>query len=179
MKRVPGTIVSGVGLLCLLLAVSQGLRAQTVSVVPKLDLDRLTGAWYEVARYPNKREKHCVDQPMVLIAGGNKLNQLQLVNTCKTKNGDTDVRNGKGKQQDKSGDGKLKVSYLWPLWLFSTKYWVLALGPDYAWALVGSPNHKSLWVLSRTTSMRPEVLAEIEAKATAEGFDTAKLAVTH
>ncbi len=79
---------------------------------------------------------------------------------------------GSGKVADTLGDGKLKVSYLWP---FSQKYWVLAVGPEYTWALVGNPNHKELWVLSRTETMNPEMLEEIKSKAAAEGFEGAKL----
>jgi apolipoprotein D and lipocalin family protein len=64
------------------------------------------------------------------------------------------------------------VTSIWP---FARKYWVLAIGEAYDWALVGDPNHKSLWVLSRTNTVTPELLEEIERRAVAEGFDIAKL----
>jgi apolipoprotein D and lipocalin family protein len=73
---------------------------------------------------------------------------------------------------DAAGDGRLRLSR----WLiFHTKYWVIATGPTYEWALVGNPNHKSLWVLSKTATMQPDTLAQIEAKAAAAGFSTARL----
>jgi len=146
---------------------------QTVAAVPALDLNRYTGTWYEVARYPNKAEKHCVSDAVMLYALADKAKKFQVVSSCATKDGYRNVRNGNGKRADKSEDGRLKVSYSWP---FSSKYWVLAIDPEYSeWALVGNPNRKTLWVLSRTGAMRPEVLAEVEAKASAEGFDAAKL----
>ena len=169
------TIAGGVAGLCLLLAGTGELRGDAPTAVAKLDLVKFTGAWYEVARYPKGPEKNCVSQPMSMIAKGSKPGRLQLVHTCGVKNGDTDVRNGVIMAANKRVDGELKRSYLWP---FSSKYWVLALGPDYAWALVGSPNHKELRVLSRTARMKPEVLAEIETKAAAQGFDPNKLIVT-
>ncbi len=52
---------------------------------------------------------------------------------------------------------------------------VLALGPDDDWALVGSPNHKTLWVLARKPALPDDVMAQVKAKATAQGFDAAKL----
>ncbi len=73
---------------------------------------------------------------------------------------------------DKAGDGKLTVTHFWP---FTQKRWVLALGPAYEWALVGSPNHKSLWILSRTPTLKPEVLADIKSRAAAQGFDPARM----
>jgi apolipoprotein D and lipocalin family protein len=158
-------------LLGLLLCISRSANAQAVTAVPKLDLDRYIGAWYELARFPVKREKPCLSDNMVLYALGDKENSFQVVTSCQIKGGNSDAWNDKGKAGS-AGDGRLKLSRFL---IFSTKYWVLAAGDDNDWALVGNPNHKSLWVLSKTTAIKPEVLAEIEAKAAAQGFDTTKL----
>jgi apolipoprotein D and lipocalin family protein len=158
-------------LLASLLSVNHAATAQAVTAVPRLNLEGYMGAWYEQARYPNKREKTCVSDNMVLYALGDKPNSFQIVTSCEIKGGNSDAWNGKGKAGS-TGDGRLKLSRFL---IFSTKYWVLAAGPDNEWALVGNPNRKFLWVLSKTATLKPEVLAEIEAKATAEGFDTAKL----
>ncbi len=157
---------------CLLPAMGVA-RGQSVSAVPKLDLNRYVGVWYEIARLPVKAEKKCADNGMVLYALGDKAGTFQLGTSCQLKNGSAQDLNQTGKL-DKNCDGELKLSYFY---FFSKKYWVLALGPTYDWALVGTPNHKSLWVLSRTAVLAPEVLTEIEAKATAEGYPTAKLAI--
>jgi apolipoprotein D and lipocalin family protein len=145
---------------------------QSVSAVPKLDMNKLMGSWYEVARLPDKLEKHCVSEGMVLYALGDKPNRFQMVTSCAMKDGIPNAWNASGKAANKRGDGQMKVTYVWP---FSAKYWVLATGPEFEWVLVGSPNHKALWVLSRTAAMKPEVLAEIQGKAAAEGFNMAKL----
>ncbi len=147
-------------------------QAQAVGTVPQLDLRRVVGSWYEIAKLPNKREKKCVSNGMMLYAMGDKARTFQIVDACSLKDGNTDAQNATGKLLDKNDDGRFKVTYIWP---FSTKYSVIALGPDYEWALVGAPNHKSLWVLSRTSTMPPETLAEIEGKAAAQGFDLSKM----
>lgn len=161
--------------ICLLLAATGRASAQTVTAVPHLDLDRFVGKWYEVARYPTKLEKKCLGNVFQLIARGEKRQHLDLVSSCAIGDGFAYVRNGTIKAENKTGDGKLKVSYLWP---FSTRYWVLALGPDEGWSLVGSPNHKNLWVLSRTATLKPDVLADIRSKAAAQGFPPDKLLLT-
>lgn len=170
-KHTLRTTAKGLPLLCLLLTMARMSSGQAVRPVPKLDLNQFTGAWYIVSRLPNKREKECVSDSFVEITLADKPNRFQLVNACRVKTGEMEANNASGKQ-DKSGDGRLKASYLWP---FSTKYWVLALGPESAWALVGSSSHKNLWVFSRTTSLPPEMLSEIKAQAVAQGFDTSKL----
>ena len=42
-------------------------------------------------------------------------------------------------------------------------YHVLALGQDYDYAMVGSPNRSYLWMLSRTPTMDSQVRATCEA----------------
>ena len=167
--------LAGVALALLLLAAGKAAPAQAVSALPSVDLNRFAGSWYEIARLPFKREKECIANVVEIVALADKAEHLQLVNSCMTNKGFTDVRNASVKVEKGSGDAKLKVTYLWP---FSEKDWVLAVGEHYEWALVGSPNHKVLLVLSRTRTMSPEVLAGIERQAAGLGFDTAKVVTT-
>jgi apolipoprotein D and lipocalin family protein len=157
--------------LVILLGLTQPAAAASPTAVPTLDLNRYMGTWYEIARYPVNPEKHCLSDAAVLYSLGDKKNTFQVVTSCAIKDGNSDSWNAKGKI-DKNADGKLKISHYL---ILSKKYWVLAIAPDYSWALVGSPNHKSLWILSRTTTLKPEGLADLEAKATAAGFNIAKL----
>lgn len=157
----------------LLLVTAGSAAGQTVTAVPKLDLNRYMGSWYEIARLPNKAERRCVRDVHVLYALADNKKNFQIGTSCQLQSGIPDDTRGTGKM-DKAGDGKLKLRRLWP---FTSPYWVLAVGPAYEWALVGIPNHKSLWILSRTPSLDAAVLAQIKATATAQGFDLAKLIV--
>ena len=162
---------------CLTMASSSRAHGQGVTAVSTFDLNRYMGVWFQVARLPVKAQKRCVSDDMVLYALGDKSNSFQVGISCQQKNGAPDTWDMAGKMDKKTMDGRLKLSHLV---LFSTKYWVLATGPNYEWALVGSPNHKTLWVLSRTVSLDPQIVTQIEAKASAEGFNTAKLkTITH
>ena len=163
-------LASGVGL-ALLLATGAA-QAQSAQAVPQLDLGKYVGAWYQVAQYPNKRDKHCLSDEIVLLTIGEKRDHFDVVTSCRTRDGSAEVRNASGKRADKVGDGKLKLSYLFP---FSVKDWVLAVAPDYSWALVGMPNRKSLSVLSRTPTLDSGILDGIKARATANGYDPGKL----
>lgn len=163
---------SGAGMLLgMVVAGLQTVAAQSVTPVPKLDLNRFAGVWYQVARLPNKAEKSCTGQPTVLYALGDKANSFQMGTFCQGKNDVAEETDSHGKQ-DKSGNGLLKVSHLV---LLSTKYDVFAIGAAYEWALVGTPNHKSLSVLYRNPVIAPDLMAQLESKASAEGFHTEKL----
>lgn len=165
-------MVGGAVFTALSLGMVSAASGQTVSALPSVDLNRFAGSWYEIARLPTKREKGCIADVVDLIGLAYKPDRLTLVNSCKAKNDYTDVRNANIKAEKNSGDGKLKVTYIWP---FSEKEWILALGADYEWVLIGSPNHKLLRVLSRTRVLSPDVLNEIKLKATSEGYPTDKL----
>lgn len=170
-------VLSRSGLLGMMLLGVAGemVAAHTVTAVPKLDLNQSKGGWHEIGRLPIGREKRCVGDVAALIAEGNDPTQLQLVMTCTVKDGGVDWWNESFRKQDKSGDGRLKMRTIWPL---SKKIWVLAVGDSYEWALVGSPNHKNLWIYSRTLRMEPEVLSEVKAKAVGLGFPLEKLTMT-
>jgi apolipoprotein D and lipocalin family protein len=157
--------------LLLALAIPHPARAQSVAAIPNLDLTRFMASWYQIAAFPVRAQKHCLSNTLVLYALGDKQNSFQVVTSCQIKDGNPDYWNASGKL-GKLGDGRLKLSR----WLiFHTRYWVVATGPSYEWALVGNPNHSSLWVLSKTATLAPDTLTQIEAKAAAAGFNTAKL----
>jgi apolipoprotein D and lipocalin family protein len=74
-----------------------------------------------------------------------------------------------------SDNARLKVSFFWP---FKSDYWVIGLDPDYRWAVVGNPNRKYLWLLSRTPQLPKPLLDAALASASAQGFDLSQLRYT-
>lgn len=168
-----GYRITAMGVLAILLLGFQGYAAaaQSVTAVPRLDLNRYMGTWYEIARLPDKTEKKCVRNVRILYALGDKKGTFQMGTSCELKDRSPDEYDATGKS-DKHGSGRLKLNHLV---LFSTPYWVLATGPQYEWALVGSPKHKTLWILSRTATLDPDVLARIKGEAVAQGYDPSRL----
>ena len=145
--------------------------AETATAVPKLDLNRLMGSWYELAHLPSKRERRCLADSSVLYALDYKAGTFQMGTFCRLKTGMQDVWNANG-QADKAKSGRLRLSRLVFL---HTQYWVLATAPDFSWTLVGAPNHKSLALLSRSATLAPAVYADLLRQAAAQGFPTQKL----
>ena len=163
-------------LIALLLATAT-LRAQTKPpiAVTTLKPTTISGTWYEIARYPYNKEKKCVSDAQELIAPGYKPHQLLLVDACKVKAGYTETHNLTAIAPNAKDPGAFKVRTFWPFW---RKYWVLAMSPDFTWTLLGSPDHKTLWVFSKSPTLAPDVLTAIEAQAAAEGFPASRLILT-
>ncbi len=139
--------------------------------VAQVDLNRYAGKWYEIARYPNRFQKDCVGDTSAtytLLPDGS----VQVVNECRSVEGTVKRAVGRAKVADKRSNAKLKVSFFWP---FYGKYWVLDLGADYEYAVVGEPSRKYLWILSRTPQMEPAVYESLLRKLEVAGYDPSRL----
>ena len=142
-----------------------------VQTVAKVDLARYVGLWYEIARYPNSFQKNCRDSTAMYTA--RKDGDIEVVNRCRSeKDGSTREAKARAWVVDTESNARLKVSFFWP---FRGDYWIIDLGQDYEYAVVGTPNRKYLWILNRTPEMAPDVLARIIENVEKQGFDGSKL----
>lgn len=154
------------------IAVAQWPKARPLRTVPFVDLNRYLGRWYEIARLPTSFEKNCTDVSAEYSRAAD--GTINVRNAC-LKEGRPKTAIGKATVADPETNAKLKVSFFWP---FRGNYWVLALDPDYQWALVGEPTREYLWVLSRKPSLDQEVLQHLVTLASAEGFPVENLIYT-
>ena len=67
--------------------------------VPKVDLSRYTGRWFEIARYPNRFERKC-DSSAMATYSLRPDGKISVVNTCKTREGKLTQSNGWAKVVD-------------------------------------------------------------------------------
>lgn len=144
---------------------------QTVSHV---DLRRYVGRWYEIARYPTRFEKDCasdVAATYTQLSGG----KIEVLNECRKADGHAKRSKGTARVVDKSTNAKLKVTFFWP---FSGNYWIIGLAPDYSYAIVGEPDRKYLWVLSRSSQLTESVYEQIVTRVRELGYDPSLLMKT-
>lgn len=149
--------------------------AEPLPTVPHVDLNRYQGTWYEIARLPLYWERKCdshVTATYTLRPDG----KVTVLNQCRKAGGAESASTGTAEVATRDGsNAKLKVSFFWP---FKGDYWILALDENYQWALVGTPNLKNLWILSRTPQLDHTVLDKLMDDARGMGFDIAKLIYT-
>lgn len=144
-----------------------------VRTVPGVDLNRYLGDWFEIARLPNRFQTNCAGNVRATYALAAD-ERLDVTNECRRQNGEVIEAKGVAKVVDTQTSARLKVrfapaflSFLPIVW---GDYWILGLADDYSWAVVGSPDRKYLWILSRTPSMDPTQYGKAVAVATANGF---------
>lgn len=144
-----------------------------VAVSP-FDSEKYLGKWYEIARLDFKYERNLnnVTATYSLNADG----------SIKVDNRGFDTTQGKWKQSVGKAKfvkgketGRLKVSFFGP---FYSGYNVVAIDPEYRYALVMGDNLKYMWLLSRDKEMPEAVKTDYLAKARVTGYNTEALVWT-
>jgi len=155
---------------------TERVQAPHLQTVPYVDVKRYMGVWYEIARYPNPFQKNCVGSKAhySLMEDGT----ISVLNECNHKTLDGPIKSAKGiaRVVDHNSNAKLKVSFFWP---FYGDYWIIDLGEDYDYAVVGHPKRKYLWILSRTKDMDQTLYDQILKRLEQQYYDTKKLIHTH
>jgi apolipoprotein D and lipocalin family protein len=155
--------------------ITNNAKAQELQTVPKVDLNKYAGKWYEIASYPQIFEKgcHCTTAEYTVSNKG----YVIVENRCNkgSINGKLSYIKGKAFVEKDSGNAKLKVQFFWP---FRAKYWIIDLADDYSYAVVSHPNKKYLWILSRTPKMESATYQQILSRLKEKGFDLSKLQIT-
>jgi apolipoprotein D and lipocalin family protein len=141
----------------------------------RVDLNSYLGRWYEIARYEASFQKGCefVTANYSLKPDG----RIKVINSCRRSNSAAKEESVTGEAYviEGSGNTKLRVSFFWP---FYGNYWILDYDPMYEWAIVGEPEGRYLWLLSRDPVPSDEKQKAIISRAAELGYDTSLLRKT-
>lgn len=136
--------------------------------VKNFDVKRYTGKWYEIARLDFKYEKGLNNTTAQYTL--NPDGSIEVLNRgYDVKKARWKEAKGKAKFVDAQNDGQLKVSFFGP---FYSGYNVIAVDPDYQYALVAGESLAYLWLLSRDPVMPERVKQSFLEKARTLGYDT-------
>ncbi|MGY1552545.1 lipocalin family protein [Microbacterium sp. A588] len=145
-------------------------EARSVDV---FDLQRYLGLWYELGRLPLRYE----DDKATDVTAEYSLNDdgtVKVDNRCRDEQGEPTQALGLA-IPDEDHPGRLEVTFLPEglRWIPFTKadYWVLKIDSDYRYALVGTPDHKYLWLLGREPQTDTATRAEYLEEARLQGYE--------
>jgi len=152
-----------------------GLLFPPLEVVESVDLSRYAGTWYEIASYPAPFQAGCTGTTAEYTLQDD--GTVKVVNTCYSGSLDGPVQQieGAARVPDPATPAKLKVTFFAP---FEADYWIIDLGPDYEYAVVGVPSRLFLWILSRSPTLDEATYQEILDRLPEKGFDPARLVRT-
>lgn len=168
-------------LAALVYVVSVSAQPTPLTVVPELDAQKYGGRWYEVARIPNRFQDQCIGDVTAEYTPRPD-GRITVVNRCRKTNGEWDEAEGLARRLEGAPPSALEVRFAPAILSFIPKVWgdyqVMALDEAYTYSLVGTPDRKYLWILSRIPSLDEATYKQLIDVAAGQGFDVNKLVRT-
>ena len=151
---------------------TERLRLPPLVTVPHVDLDRYLGTWYDIASFPQRFQRGCTATTATYTKRPD--GQIDVLNRCRrgSLDGKETSARGRARVVDPATNAKLEVSFFRPFW---GDYWIIDLGSNYEYAVVGHPSRDYLWILSRTPTMDGSVYDGIIKRLVAQGYEVQKL----
>ena len=163
---------AAIALACVGCASQPRLALNPIRTVASVDVKRYLGTWHQVAAFPQPFEKPCgaASADYSLREDG----QLSVLSHCKAPDGAETITQGVARILDRSTNAKLEVSFSGPFW---KDYWIIDLGDNYDFAVVGNAKRDGLWVLSRSPRIDNFTYRRILSRVAKQGFDVSRLEV--
>lgn len=151
---------------------TERLNLPPLPTVERVELQRYLGTWYEIASFPQRFQKGCTGTTATYILRPD--GQISVVNKCRldSLDGAEKVANGTARVVDSASNARLEVSFFGPFW---GDYWVIDLGPEYEFAVVGHPSRDYLWILSRSPQLDAGIYERIVARLKTNGYEVSRL----
>ena len=143
--------------------------AATVDDGPAVDLARYMGTWHEIAHLANFPQRGCTDTEVHYRISKN--GGFELLNT-RWKGAKYKPYHGWATPSKPGSTAKFRVKFFA---FIGADYWIVDLDTDYRWAAVGNAKRDQFWVISRASTMDEKTYDGILARASALGYDLAKL----
>ena len=142
---------------------------------PIVDLDRYLGKWYEIAKLPTPFEFPAARNVTATYTKIPEWGVIQVENQ-------ESVLGKRFRIQGyavpvNASNNRLKVYF--PSVHTVGDYWIWNIAPNYSYAMVGSPDRQTLWILSRMPYLDDSILHSLLYRAhTQLGYDTRRVRLT-
>ena len=146
-------------------------QPKPLKTVPKLNVSRYMGRWYDIAHLPAWFQSGLRD---VTAEYEKKKGYIKVKNAGVDEEGMKKLAYAKAYPVD-STNARLKVDFGF---IFDGDYHVIYVDKGYNNAIVGTPDRNYLWILSRKPSISKSRLTELKSKAKSQGFDIKELQKT-
>lgn len=165
--------------MCMVLSACAGMGSrEPLPTAISVDLARYAGTWYEIARLPMWFQRHCVASKAIYTARPD--GTVGVHNECVTDTGGLDQIEGVATVVDSKTNARLTVvfdNFFARLFGSSREgnYWIIDLDPDYRTSVVGTPDRRFLWILSRTPQLDDTTYRRLVERARQLGFSVSDL----
>lgn len=142
--------------------------------VEKVELSRFAGKWYSLYSIPTAFDKGTRETTTTYTL--NKDGYFNVLTTAKKDDNEIHTYKSKLFPIAEDGNAEMKAQFVWP---FKVDYWVIDLPKDYSYVIVGHPERKFLFIMSRKPSMDKKLYEGLVNKCKAMGYPVDKLISQH
>ena len=147
---------------------------EPLDVAPDVSLRRFECKWYEIAKLPRLTQADCTRTTAYYRLLSD--NELDVVNECRLGSPEGDLRTVAAKV--KVGNLAVAAKMSIDVGGFFGDFWILEVGSEYEYAVIGHPTRDYLWILSRKPTIDAATLDGILTRTRLQKFDTSRLEYT-
>jgi len=145
--------------------------AMTVEPTGKIELSKMMGRWYEVARVPNALQNGCTAGASDWTA---QAQGFAVVQSCrKAHDGQMKIWKAKATVADPRTNAKIKMSFFGGV--VSQDYVVVEHRPAEGWLVLATANGKYLWLMSQKPPLPAPIKTQALGRIRQLGFDIGRL----
>jgi apolipoprotein D and lipocalin family protein len=145
-------------------------KPQTINQpITKMDPVKYVGKWYVIGWIPtvyDRKWSNCTETYRL-----NKKGDYNIYTTYTVGQKNKSMRS-KGFLNPEKGNAAWKVQFVWP---FRADYWIIEMGEDYSYTVVGHPKHKFLFIMARKPVMSDSLYGAVTERCKEKGYETDKL----
>jgi apolipoprotein D and lipocalin family protein len=149
------------------LKLRQELKKSDLQSMIGLNLEKFVGSWYEIAKFPHRGNTRKVG----VMVNYEMIDPLTIKENYIYQEGDFDSKIIEQSNTlhlvDPANPARMQKERTGPL---AMNYWVLEVGFDYDYAVIGTPDRQHLWILSRTHQLSPDKYDALMHRLKAQGF---------
>lgn len=161
-----------IALSALFLAAGPALAGPPPAPTQRIDLSKMTGRWYEVARLPNKIQTGCQGGTSEWTKAGDGFSVVQACHKGSLSAPPTEWK-AKAKVIDPKTNARLQMTFF--NGLVRQEYWVLDYRTDQGWLILGTPGGRAVWLMSERPTLPAAAKNQAIARLKQLGYDIGRL----
>ena len=140
--------------------------------VDYVDLKRFMGDWFVIANIPTFIEKNATNAVESYSMGDNGEVKTNFTFFQNYPHGKKKVYKPTGYIHNTDTNAEWRMQFLWP---FKMPFLIIDLDKQYQYTVIGYPNRKYLWIMSRNPEMDSNLYNSIIDQLSKKGFDISKI----
>lgn len=151
---------------------------EPLEVANGVQLERLEGRWYEIAKLPRHAERDC--SHTTVTYNPRSSDEFRMLTECESPTSKHGILRAEARLvlPDRAEPAKLALDF----GFYQGEHWIIDFGTDpetdHEYVVVGHPTRQFLWILSREHSLGEQTLANIIERARQQRFPTEDLEYT-